>query len=100
VLVEFAGWTCPLTPPENRSRRAVGEAGYVGGYIDHYLWPLLYPAGLTREGRRALGAGVLLRRRRHRRASRTPMAASTDGTGSGQNEPSQTNNVTIIKNFK
>jgi hypothetical protein len=35
----------------------VGEAGYVGGYIDHYLWPLLYPAGLTREGRRGAGRG-------------------------------------------
>ena len=37
-----------------------GEAGYAGGYIDHYLWPLLYPAGLTREGQWALGAGVLI----------------------------------------
>ena len=41
-------------------RRAVGEAGYAGGFIDHYLWPLLYPAGLTREGQWALGAGVLI----------------------------------------
>ena len=75
--IEFAGWTCPLTPLENALRRAVGEAGYAGGYIDHYLWPLLYPAGLTREGRWALGAGVLILNgavygallvRRHRRA--------------------------------
>ena len=48
--IEFSGWTCPLTPLENLLRRAVGEAGYGGGYIDHYLWPPLYPAGLTREG--------------------------------------------------
>ncbi len=77
ALVEFAGLTCPLTPLENALRRAVGEAGYAGGYIDHYLWPLLYPAGLTREGQWALGAGVLILNgavygallvRRHRRA--------------------------------
>ncbi len=60
ALVEFTGWICPLTPLENALRRAVGEAGYAGGYIDHYLWPLLYPAGLTREGQWALGAGVLI----------------------------------------
>ena len=75
--IEFAGWTCPLTPLENALRRAVGEAGYAGGYIDHYLWPLLYPAGLTREGQWALGAGALILNgavygallvRRHRRA--------------------------------
>ena len=60
ALVEFTGWICPLTPLENHLRRAVGEAGYAGGFIDHYLWPLLYPAGLTREGQWALGAGVLI----------------------------------------
>ena len=60
VLVEFSGWTCPLTPLENLLRRAVGEAGYAGGFVDHYLWPLLYPVGLTREGQWALGAGVLI----------------------------------------
>ena len=58
--IEFTGWICPLTPLENALRRAVGEAGYAGGFIDHYLWPLLYPAGLTREGQWALGAGVLI----------------------------------------
>ena len=56
----WGGWNCPLTPLENLLRRAAREAGYVGGYIDHYLWPLLYPAGLTREGQWALGAGVLI----------------------------------------
>ena len=60
ALIEFAGWLCPLTPLENHLRQAVGEAGYAGGFIDHYLWSLLYPAGLTREGQWALGAGVLV----------------------------------------
>ena len=57
--IEFAGGTCPLTPLEHGLRRAVGEAGDGGGFIDHYLWPLLYPVGLTREGQWILGAVVL-----------------------------------------
>ena len=58
--IEFAGELCPLTPLENHLRQLTGAAGYAGGFIDHYLWPLLYPAGLTREGQWALGAGVLV----------------------------------------
>ena len=57
--VECAGGLCPLTPLENYLRQAVGAFGYAGGFIDHYLWPLLYPTGLTREWQWALGAGVL-----------------------------------------
>ena len=59
ALIEFAGWICPLTPLENDLRQVIGQAGYAGGFIDHYLWPLLYPTGLTREWQWALGAGVL-----------------------------------------
>lgn len=57
--VEFAGWFCPLTPLENALRRIAGTAGYSGGFIDHYLWPLIYPAGLTRDVQLALGLGVV-----------------------------------------
>ena len=38
---------CPLTPLENQLRRLAGEAGYPEGFIDHYLMPVIYPAGLT-----------------------------------------------------
>ena len=38
---------CPLTPLENALRQRAGEAGYGGGFIDHYLVPLIYPPGLT-----------------------------------------------------
>jgi hypothetical protein len=31
------GWTCPLTPLENRLRKAAGERGYQGTFVDHYL---------------------------------------------------------------
>jgi hypothetical protein len=59
ALIEFAGWICPLTPWENALRRAAGEAGYPGGFVEHYLLPVLYPAGLTREVQLALGLLVV-----------------------------------------
>ena len=49
ALIEFAGWVCPLTPLENLLRRASGEAGYTGGFIERYLLPIIYPGDLTRE---------------------------------------------------
>lgn len=58
VLLEFNGWPCPLTPLEQGLRRAGGEAGYAGGFVDHYLLPVLYPAGLDRD--MALWLGVLV----------------------------------------
>jgi len=48
VFIEWAGWVCPLTPLEVKFRILGGEAGYSGGFIDHYVMPLLYPPGLTR----------------------------------------------------
>lgn len=45
AAVELVGWTCPLTPLEQRLRRAAGQAGYAGGFLDHYLGGILYPAG-------------------------------------------------------
>lgn len=60
ALVEFADWTCPLTPLENLLRRLAGEAGYADGFIAHYLVPIIYPPGLTPEIQWALGLGVLV----------------------------------------
>lgn len=79
VMIEFAGWICPLTPLENEFRERGGQAGYEGGFIDHYLVPLLYPGALTRPvqlslGVLALGINVLaywLFFRRRRRNVRT-----------------------------
>ena len=31
------GWTCPLTPLENRLRKAAGNSGYEGSFVDHYF---------------------------------------------------------------
>jgi len=60
VLIEYTGWICPLTPLENSLRTRGGEAGYSGGFIQHYLQPVLYPAGLTRATQFGLGSIVLL----------------------------------------
>jgi Protein of Unknown function (DUF2784) len=60
VLIEYTGWICPLTPLENSFRARGGEAGYSGGFIEHYIQPLLYPAGLTRSTQVVLGSVVLL----------------------------------------
>jgi hypothetical protein len=59
ALIEFRGWICPLTPLEKALRERAGGAGYEGGFIEHYLVPVLYPGELTREIQVALGAAVV-----------------------------------------
>ncbi len=76
VWIEVSGGVCPLTPLENALRRAAGERTYAGGFIEHYLQPLLYPSGLSRPGQLLLAAAVASVNvavytaawRRHRRA--------------------------------
>jgi hypothetical protein len=60
ALIEFAGWICPLTPLENALRLRAGHAGYTGGFVEHYLLPVMYPAGLTRTVQIALGGAVIV----------------------------------------
>lgn len=60
VLIEFFGWWCPLTRWENNLLRAAGREGYSGGFVAHYIMPLIYPAGLTRGLEIVLGLAVLL----------------------------------------
>ena len=43
ILIEIFLWQCPLTSLENYFRQASGEAGYKGGFIEHYTLLLLYP---------------------------------------------------------
>lgn len=57
--VELSGSLCPLTPLENEWRRAAGEASYSGGFVDHYVMPVLYPAGLTPRIQLGLGVAVI-----------------------------------------
>jgi len=84
TLIEFRGWICPLTPLEQSLRASAGQAGYEGGFIEHYLLPVLYPVGLTQRVQLVLGSlviavnvvvyGLLLWRRRRGRAG-----AKTEG---------------------
>ncbi len=80
--IEFSGRICPLTPLEVKLRQAAGEAGYEGGFIEHYLLPILYPAELDRTLQLLLGGTVVvinlvvyalvLWRRRQRPAAKAP----------------------------
>ena len=60
ALLEFNGWICPLTPLEQQLRAAAGQAGYSGGFIDHYLLALLYPVGLDGSMQFILGSLVVV----------------------------------------
>ncbi len=60
AAIEYAGWICPLTPLENALRARAGLQGYAGGFIEHYLTPVLYPAGLTRSTETVFGTLVLV----------------------------------------
>jgi hypothetical protein len=74
VYVEWSGTICPLTPLENSLRAAAGLEAYAGDFVAEYVFPVLYPEGLTRGIQLAIGAvvlvlngclyGMLLRRRR------------------------------------
>ncbi len=48
-VVNCAGLTCPLTPIENFFRAEAGQSGYQGGFIEHYIQPIVYPSGMPRE---------------------------------------------------
>jgi hypothetical protein len=58
-FVELTGRICPLTYAENYLRSRAGQTGYSEGFIEHYLLPVIYPAGLTRQIQFAL-AGVVV----------------------------------------
>lgn len=60
AAIEFLGFICPLTPLEISLRERGGEAGYEGGFVEHYVTAALYPEGLTRDTQLVLGIGVLV----------------------------------------
>jgi Protein of Unknown function (DUF2784) len=59
VWISVSGGYCPLTPLEQSLRRAAGQAGYEGGFVEHYLEPLIYPPGLTLDAQLVFGGTVL-----------------------------------------
>jgi hypothetical protein len=48
AFVNLFSQVCPLTPLENRFRDLAGQAGYEGGFIQHYIAPVVYPSGMSR----------------------------------------------------
>ena len=59
ALIELAGWICPLTPLEIALRARGGAAGYAGGFVEHYVTAVIYPAGMTRTTQVLFGVLVL-----------------------------------------
>jgi Protein of Unknown function (DUF2784) len=60
VLIEWFNWYCPLTKWENYFLQQAGRAGYSGGFVAHYIMPVIYPAGLTRGHEIVIGVFVLV----------------------------------------
>ena len=59
VWIEFSGKICPLTPLENWLRIRGGGSGYGGDFVGHFLMPILYSSGLTRNVQFILGGIVV-----------------------------------------
>jgi len=57
--IEFSGAICQLTPWENALRLRAGQRGYRGGFIEHYVLPVVYPPGLTRDDQFWLGVALV-----------------------------------------
>ena len=59
VFVELSGGSCPLTPLENELRERGGLQPYSGDFVANYVFPVLYPEGLTRDVQVWIGLAVL-----------------------------------------
>lgn len=49
AFVELTGRICPLTTLENFLRVHAGQEGYANSFVEQYIFPVIYPAGLTRQ---------------------------------------------------
>jgi hypothetical protein len=92
AVVEWAGWVCPLTPLENWLRLKGGVRGYEGGFVEHYVVPVLYPGALTPAIQVMLGGLVIVvnllvygcaLRVRRRRARAPGSSPADDGRSAG-----------------
>ena len=59
AFAEISGKVCPLTYLENYFLVKAGGGGYTESFVNHYLMPVVYPPGLTREIQYLLAAIVL-----------------------------------------
>ena len=60
AFVNLFGQVCPLTPLENSFRHLAGQAGYEGGFIEHYITPLVYPGVMPERWGLIAGFSVLI----------------------------------------
>ena len=60
AFIELTGGICPLTPLETSLRAAAGQDAYEGDFVQHYLLPIVYPAGLTTDVQYVLGIVLLV----------------------------------------
>lgn len=60
AFIEVTGGLFPLTVMEVEFRHCAGDAGYSGSFIEHYLLPVIYPVGLTRDIQFGLAGFVIL----------------------------------------
>ena len=60
IYVEWSGTICPLTPVENALRSSAGLQPYSGDFIARWVFPVLYPDGLTRRAQFVLGLIVVV----------------------------------------
>ena len=60
AFVNLFSQVCPLTPLENRFRHLAGQAGYEGGFIQHYIAPLVYPGVMPERWGQISGSLVLI----------------------------------------
>lgn len=51
------GILCPLTPLEQSLRMLAGESAYGGGFVQHYLVPIIYPE-MSIQDKYFLGIGL------------------------------------------
>ena len=60
AFIEIMGWICPLTPLENYFLQLACGISYRDDFIARYLWPIIYPAGLTPMIQHILGGVVIV----------------------------------------
>ncbi len=60
IIIELTGGICPLTPLENELRSWAGQGMYSGDFVMHYIEPMIYLEGLTRQFQVILGVMTAL----------------------------------------
>ena len=60
IYIELNNSVCPLTYLENWFLNKAGLATYSNGFINNYLYPLIYPEGLTNNIQLYLGITLIV----------------------------------------